>query len=339
MSSGPAFRTDASNTAADQAQQIGFNHDGMHYFALGEGAQASRKGLLVLNHEYVDTTQIYPASAGSPSAEQVAKALAAHGVSVVQFELRANKWRLVDSSYNCRITGSTPVTFSGPVDASHPAVAGSLPPEGTLNNCANGFTPWGTYLTCEENWNQYFGTASSGYTLSDDQARHGVTKNSSLKWHESNPRFGLAANPDETNRFGWIVEIDPFDPNSTPVKRTALGRFKHEGATYAETAGVAVFYSGDDENSEYIYKFVGSAPWQELIAAGRSPLDEGTLYVARFNDDGTGDADAPSGMACGEPGVEHRVLHTHQRVRKPERCESTWHQSVRLDHELERDRR
>ena len=111
-------------------------------------------------------------------------------------------------------------------------------------------------------------------------------------WHKADPRFDLAVNRNELNRFGWVVEIDPFDPHSTPVKRTALGRIKHEGATVTESRGRVVVYTGDDQNGDYLYKFVGNAPWRQLRARGTSPLDHGTLYVAQFNDDGTGDVAA-----------------------------------------------
>ena len=288
LSDGPSWKADGSNTAAEQAQQIGFNHDGIHYFPLN-AEEGNRKGLLAMNHEYTDATQIYAEAPNPITAEHVAKALAAHGVSVVQVEMRNNKWRLVDSQYNRRITGSTPMTMSGPVTAAHPKISSSFPIEGTLNNCGNGATPWGTYLTAEENWNQYFGTENADFVVPPEAVRYGVPKNNSLKWHQANQRFDLATNPNEINRFGWIVEIDPFDPQSIPVKRTALGRFKHEGAAFAESAGVAVLYSGDDENGEYIYKFVGNAPWRDLRAASKSPLDEGDLFVAKFNDDGTGE--------------------------------------------------
>jgi secreted PhoX family phosphatase len=162
-------------------------------------------------------------------------------------------------------------------------------PIGTLNNCAHGVTPWNTYLACEENWNGYFGTDDASWVATPLQARYGVTKAGfSYNWHKAQPRFDLAVNANELNHFGWVVEIDPFDPDSRPVKRTALGRIKHEGATCTERKGRVVVYTGDDENGDYLYKFVGSAPWRVLRALRKSPLDHGTLYVARFNADGTG---------------------------------------------------
>jgi hypothetical protein len=293
---GPAFAEDASNTAADQERQVGFNHDGMHYFPqLG-----SWRGLLVVNHEYTDASQIYTAAQGSaitPDAvgrEKVAKALAAHGVSVIAIRRRLDaSWIHVPGApLNRRITGTTPMAFSGPVRADHPMLASSITPHpiGTLNNCAMGVTPWGTYLACEENWNGYFGTADPSWTRTPLEARYGVSAAGfGYDWHVAEPRFDLALNRNELNHFGWVVEIDPWNPRSTPVKRSALGRFKHEGATCSESRGRIVVYSGDDENGDYLYKFVGSAPWRALRLFGRSPLDHGTLHVARFREDGSGE--------------------------------------------------
>lgn len=296
----PAFREDASNTAADQELQVGFNHDGMHYFPLQAGPGGSRRGLLVLNHEYTDANQIYTALEGAvitPDAvgrAKVAKALAGHGVSVVEIAKGGDgAWKhVVGSPLNRRVTGTTPMTFGGPVSASHPMLASSITPRplGTLNNCGHGVTPWGTYLACEENWNGYFGTADATWARSDLQARYGVSAAGfGYNWHIAEPRFDLAVNANELNHFGWVVEVDPFNPRSTPVKRSALGRIKHEGATVTESKGRVVVYSGDDENGEYCYKFVGSQPWRALRAKGQSPLDHGTLYVGKFNADGSGE--------------------------------------------------
>lgn len=282
------FGEDASNSAADQEGQIGFNHDGMHLFPMGKD-----RALLAVNHEYIDAAQIYSAAQGSAitndaaGREKVAKALAAHGVSIVEIARNADgSWEhVVGSRFNRRITGTTPMAFSGPVGTDHPMLASTITPApiGTLNNCANGFTPWGTYLTCEENWNGYFG-AAAGFTPNDLERRYGVSAGGfGYNWHVAEPRFDLAVNRNELNHFGWVVEIDPFDPTSTPVKRTALGRIKHEGATCTESRGRLVVYTGDDENGDYLYKFVSDGSWKSLRARGRSPLDEGTLYVAHFD--------------------------------------------------------
>jgi len=297
LAGAPAFAEDASNTAADQARQVGFNHDGTHYFPLRPFENS--RGLLVMNHEYTDANQIYSAAQGSaitPDAagrEKVAKALAAHGVSVISIAKKSNEqWDIVrHDPRNRRITGTTPMAFSGPVKASHPMLQSSITPSpiGTLNNCAMGYTPWNTYLACEENWNGYFGTDEPGWTRTALEARYGVSNvGFGYNWHKAEPRFDLAKNRNELNHFGWVVEIDPFDPTATPVKRTALGRIKHEGATCTESKGRIVVYSGDDENGDYLYKFVGDRPWRQVRAKGQSPLDHGMLYVAKFNEDGSG---------------------------------------------------
>jgi secreted PhoX family phosphatase len=299
FSDSPEWAPDASNSAADQALQVGFNHDGMHFFPLGPGQEGNWHGLLVLNHEYTDANQIYTAAQGNAitndaaGREKVAKALVGHGVTVV--EVRRNddgSWEHVQgSSFNRRITGTTPMNFSGPVAPAHPMLQSQLgnSPTGTLNNCAHGHTPWGTYLACEENWNGYFGTDDTTWAPTPLEARYGVSRAGfGYNWHKAEPRFDLAQNRNELNRFGWVVEIDPTDPTSTPTKRTALGRIKHEGATVTEQNGHIVVYSGDDENGDYLYKFVGNAPWRQLRARGKSPLDEGTLYVAQFSGDGGG---------------------------------------------------
>jgi secreted PhoX family phosphatase len=291
------WKKDASNTAADQEKQVGFNHDGMFYYPLGRGAAGSKRGLLVLNHEYTDANQIYTAEQGStitPDAagrEKVAKAVAGHGVSVVEVKQNADgSWsEVVDSPYNRRITGTTPVDFTGPVTLDHAALASNNGPMGTLNNCGSGPTPWGTYLACEENWNGYFGTSDTTWTPTTSQRRYGVSAAGfGYSWHVADARWDVALNPNELHRFGWVVEIDPMDPDGKPMKRTALGRFKHESAAVTESRGRAVVYSGDDENLDYIYKFVSARPWKKARARGLSPLDEGTLYVAKFEVDGTG---------------------------------------------------
>ncbi len=289
VSAGPAFRPDVSNSAADQAQQAGMHHDGMHFFPL---KGSSTHGLLCVNHEYTDDGLLHPNGMADWSAEKVAKSLAAHGVSVIELKLADGRWRVVRPSRHARrITGDTPIALTGPA-AGSPALRTSADPQGrlvrgTLNNCAMGVTPWGTYLTCEENFNGYF---KAGKSQTADQKRYGITeKTAGYRWHEFEERFAVEKHPNEANRFGWVVEIDPYDPASMPKKRTALGRFKHEGAfvTLAKDRRV-VAYMGDDERFEYIYKFVSAHPYQ----AGRSSaglLDEGTLYVARFDAEGGGE--------------------------------------------------
>ena len=290
----PAFKTDAGNTADEQALQSGMHHDGMHFFPLPYGSENPARGLLVINHEYTDDGLLHVGGMDPWNAAKVRKSQAAHGVSVIEIELRNGAWTVVrPSTYARRITATTPMRIAGAAagtasmqTAADPAGTTVL---GTINNCANGYTPWGTYLTCEENWNGYF--ANRG-TIPPEQRRYGVNANGAgYRWHEFDSRFDAAANPNEPNRFGWVVEIDPFDPAAQPVKRTALGRIKHEGAALALTAdGRVVYYMGDDQQFEYIYKFVSRDPYNKNDrAANRDLLDHGTLYVARFNAGGGGE--------------------------------------------------
>ena len=160
---------------------------------------------------------------------------------------------------------------------------------GTLNNCAMGFTPWGTFLSCEENFHGFFQKTLANRTPLE--LRYGISpSNSGLRWHTTHPRFNADLEPNEPNRFGGVVEIDPFDPKSTPVKRTALGRFKHEGAWVQEANdGRLVIYMGDDERNEYIYRYVSNLPWRRARRQGINPLDDGVLYVAKFHDSGFGE--------------------------------------------------
>jgi hypothetical protein len=285
----PPFRMDASNSAADQALQAGMHHDGMHYFPL----HGSAHGLLAMNHEYLDEGLLFPDGMRTWSAEKVAKAQHSVGVSVIEVRLEGPEWQLVrPSRFARRITARTPCGIAGPA-AGHAlmrtaADASGRVVLGTYNGCAHGWTPWGTYLTCEENWHNQF---VAGGPVSPDQQRYRISaRGRGYRWEEHDERFDAAKHPNEANRFGWVVEIDPYDPDSIPVKRTALGRFKHEGAACSVGAdGRLAFYMGDDEAFEYIYKFVTANPWvpgnREI---NRNLLDQGTLYAARFNADGTG---------------------------------------------------
>ncbi|MDB5864208.1 MAG: Tat pathway signal protein [Betaproteobacteria bacterium] len=292
-SGSPAFRPDAGNTAEEQALQAGMHHDGIQYFPLPYGSQSSTRGLLAINHEYTDDGLLHTDGFSNWSRDKVRKAQNAHGCSVVEVEAKGGRWSVVrPSSYARRITASTPIAISGPAGGA-PAMrtsadASGLTALGTFNNCAHGYTPWGTYLTCEENWDTYFVNSA---TMTEDQRRNGITaKGRGYRWHEFDERFDAGRHPNEPNRHGWVVEFDPYDPGSTPVKRTALGRFSHEGAwTTLAADGRLVVYLGDDRTFEYIYKFVSA---QRVDAtdrkANRDLLDRGTLYAARFNDDGTG---------------------------------------------------
>lgn len=312
---GKPFLQDASQTSADQELQSGMHHDGMHYFPFppsGKGPAADRlgneRGLLVVNHEYTDDGLLHVGGQNYWSAEKVRKSQAAHGVSVMEIRKdKKGKWKVHrPSAFGRRITAYTPMEITGPA-AGHPLLQTAADPAGrtvlgTINNCAHGYTPWGTYLACEENWNGYFVNPTGDVVGVPDmdqklqilqgQSRYGITRTGfGYRWHEHDTRFDASQNPNEPHRFGWVVEIDPWNPNSTPKKRTALGRIKHEGAwiTLAKDNRV-VAYMGDDERNEYIYKFVSRFHYKEKgnPASNRDLLDEGTLYVARFNADGTG---------------------------------------------------
>jgi secreted PhoX family phosphatase len=291
----PAWREDASASAAEQAVQMGMHHDGIHFYPL---AGSSTHGLLTMNHEYTDDGLLHVDGMKTWSAEKVRKAQAAHGVSVIEVERRGSAWTMVrPSPYARRFTANTPFALGGPA-AGHPMMKTAADPTGrtvlgTLNNCGAGRTPWGTFLSGEENFNYYF---DGGGELADaHQSRWGLRKTSWLRWGEHDARFDAQRHPNEFNRFGWVVEIDPMDPASTPVKRTALGRAAHEGTWTALTKdGRAVVYSGEDARFEYIYKFVSRDPIAPAgngltqAQANRTLLDHGTLHVARFDADGTG---------------------------------------------------
>lgn len=291
-------------TAAEAELQVGIGHDGMAYFPMDADDDLSprwrgkgERGMLCVNHEFGRNSQVMGKS-GPESLDDVRLSQAVHGVSVVAIERdRRGEWNVVASPNARRITVNTPVRFSGPAaDSALLQNPNGNVPLGTVNNCGSGPTPWGTYLTCEENFNGYFGSSegtSFDSSLTEAQSRYGFRSSGfGYDWHSYDRRFDLS-DPDyvnESNRFGWIVEIDPFDGTQVPVKRTALGRFKHEAIAIAESAtGQIAAYMGDDQRFDYCYKFVSDKPWRSAIDNGESPLDEGTLYVARFNDDGTGD--------------------------------------------------
>ena len=308
----PAWLEDASNSAEDQAQQVGMHHDGMHFFPMNArlGGRQSDHGLLVLNHEYIDAPLLHPngptvVDGKRANVDEVRKEINAHGVSVVEIRRGPRgEWSVLPSSRNRRITGATPMRIEGPARG-HALMRTRYSPSGTstrgtLNNCSNGHTPWGTYLTCEENWAGYFASADS--ELPRELSRYGVRGSGRYGWEtvagDEFERFNATRTAadasgdyrNEPNTFGWIVEIDPFDPTATPVKHTALGRFAHEGLVFApvKPGRPVVCYSGDDSQNEYIYKYVSRDRYRPQRSDGRL-LDDGTLYVARFNPDGSGD--------------------------------------------------
>jgi hypothetical protein len=239
------------------------------------------------------------AFAGFPSVtkDMVAIEMAANGGSVLEVRRAGGKWAVVEGSkYARRITAETEMRFSGP-GAGHERLRTTADPTGmrawgTLNNCGGGVTPWGTWLTCEENFNFYFWNKAAAAASPDARAlrRYGVPSEF-YAWGKFHDRFDVGREPNEPNRFGWVVEIDPFDPDSVPVKRTAMGRFKHEGAgNTINKDGRFVVYQGDDERFDYVYRFVTEGKVDlENRRANMDLLDKGTLSVARFNADGTGE--------------------------------------------------
>ena len=293
-----------NQTGASQSVQFGYNCDYLNVISDGRN---DRSGYLVCNHEYTNENIMFPPEyiASNPK-DCVDVGLAAHGFSVVDLTRgkQGQPWTYVRGGRrNRRITGFTPFRMVGPAAGSDLLKTVEDPTgtnvEGALNNCAGGTTPWGTVLSGEENFNQYFkGTGSP------EHRRYGIGSGDTVRgWEKVYERFNLT-NPEyanEANRFGWIVEIDPEDPNSTPVKHTALGRFKHEaGTTVISKSGHAVVYSGDDERNDYVYKFVSSRKYVEGDKKHNMRLlEDGTLYVARYfgnspQSEITGEGDLPS---------------------------------------------
>ena len=295
----PAFDP-ARQTAAAQELQFGYNNDFVAFMPLPVGSTNSDHGLLCVNHEYTNAELMFPGitlknGVEAMTREQVEVEMAAHGHSVLEIRRQGAAWQVVrDSPFNRRISAlSTRMTVSGPA-AGHArlrtkADSGGRTVIGTLNNCAGGVTPWGTVLIAEENIDSYFSGAAQGTAEEGNHHRMGIKGKSRYAWSRFHDRFDVAKEPNEPNRFGWIVEIDPYDPTFVPVKRTALGRFKHEAATTVQLAdGRVAVYCGDDEAFEYLYRFVSTGTVNPRDRrANLGLLDEGTLSVARFDGDGT----------------------------------------------------
>ncbi|WP_030987966.1 PhoX family protein [Streptomyces sp. NRRL S-1813] len=300
----PAFDPDRQSAKA-QAGQFGYNND---YMAVLDVPDERHRQLMVINHEYTDEQLMFAGyDAEAPTREQAEIGWAAHGLSVlvVQEEQRSGRLTAVTRHrLNRRITGTTPFEVSGPAAGSD-LLKTSADPEGTrilgtLNNCGGGITPWGTVLSGEENFNQYFanGDSVTEPTAAARLKRYGITGGASQrKWERFDQRFDVAREPNEVHRFGWVVEIDPYDPDATPRKLTALGRFKHEAAEPRLTAdGRPVLYMGDDEKFDYFYKFVSHKRMKRGNSRAarehnRTLLDEGTLYAAKFSGDSAGEID------------------------------------------------
>ncbi len=293
----PAFDV-ANQTAAAQRGQFGFNNDFAGLLPI-EGSP--NRFLLVVNHEYTTEQFMHPGyDADAPTKDQFDIGVAAHGLTVVEVERTADGLKPVMGRYNRRITADSPFTLTGPAAGTDFVKTAADPTGrtvlGTVNNCAGGVTPWGTVLSGEENFNSYFGAPAGapapGPVDADRLDRYGVkVEPTERKWETFDPRWDVIASPNEVNRFGYVVEVNPWDPESVPVKHSALGRFKHEAANiFVTDDGTVVAYSGDDERFDYMYKFVSSKKIQpgtspEAVAANMTILDEGTLYVAQLTSD------------------------------------------------------
>lgn len=350
----PDYRNDGTDDAASFAHRAGDHHDGIHYFGLGKygsySPKSSDRGLLCMNHEAITPAFLHPTGATIVNgvrtvADEVLKEFYVHGVSVVEIakerDRQRNKWSSAysyfnahdrrstewdyeqNSPFNRRIHTLTEMKLSGPAAHTSLMVTKFSPDgsktRGTVNNCANGITPWGTYLTCEENWAGYFrrvtATDNPNRTARElaSLARYGVAGTGRELWATVTPdtddnlygrwnAMKLGSSDDGSddyrhapNTYGWVVEIDPFKPHSAPKKRTALGRFGHEGACLGpvKAGEPLVWYMGDDSRNEYIYKYVSNEPWNPRdadggLAAGDKYLDDGRLYVAQFLPDGSG---------------------------------------------------
>lgn len=309
------WKADASNSWQEQQLQAGQNHDGMAYFPFADAP--NDHGLLVINHEYTNPT-LHP---NGPTETRDAKGIihrpehevlkeqAAHGVSVIEIKRdQHGQWqRVKGSTLNRRLTANTPMALSGPVAGSEHVKTAQDPTGtrvlGTLNNCSMGKTPWGTYLICEENWNNYFVNRNTAdWQQRVSHKRYGISNganSSKYYWETVDPRFDATPTDkqyfkgfvNEPNRFGWVVEFDPFDPQSLPKKRTALGRYARECATVViGDNGEVAIYSGDDTRGEYIYKFVAQQRFDKANPKAKLDLlDEGILYVTQFHADGSGE--------------------------------------------------
>ena len=313
-SSGAAFDHSARGTGASQEAAFGDNCDGMALFTNGE------KSVLAVNNEYVNLGIIFAnRESGKPETEDdVRKCKAGHGVSVLEIAQQGGAWGIVqDSPCNRRITPDTPMEITGPARG-HDMLKTAADPAGTTahgtwNNCGNGRTPWGTYLACEENFNGYFSSSDPDFALPAGFKRYGIkAEDRGYGWAMTDERFDISKHPNEPHRAGYVVEIDPLDPASTPKKRTALGRFKHENAEVTLAAdGRVVVYLGDDERGEFLYRFVSDGTYAEG-GDNADLLESGSLSVAKFADDGTGAWLALTPETTGMASQAEVCIHTRQ---------------------------
>jgi len=317
--------------------RVGDHHDGIHYFGLNRAGNAwdpksNDRAILCVNHEVAEDLgwmhENGPTSSGDKNTGirptiEIDREVAAHGVTIVELARRGSAYQVnLNSRFNRRVTGETLSDITGPARGNALMVTSFSPTgertRGIVNLCGHGYTPWGTYLTCEENWSGYFHRREEDATRSEKEIasfkRYGIGNATSgrYNWSRTGSQDGgdryqrwsvnkIGTSPVQdfrnvANTFGWVVEIDPFNPNANPRKRTSIGRFAHEGAwpSLPKAGQPVVIYSGDDSRNEYIYKFVSAANWDPKdanggFAAGDKYLNSGTLYVAKFNDDGSGE--------------------------------------------------
>ena len=313
-SDGAPFDHATRGTAASQERAFGDNCDGMALFAR-EG-----RSVLAVNNEYTNLGIAFAnrASGRPESEDDVRKCKAAHGVSVFEIAQEGGAWGIVqDSPMNRRITPDTPMAITGPARG-HAMMKTAADPEGTTargtwNNCGNGRTPWGTYLACEENFNGYFSSSDPDFALPAGFRRYGIKhEDRGYGWAMTDERFDIAKHPNEPHRAGYVVEIDPLDPESVPRKLTALGRFKHENAEVTLAAdGRVVVYLGDDERGEFLYRFVSERAYTQG-GDNADLLESGTLSVARFADEGRGEWIALTPEATGMASAAEICIHTRQ---------------------------
>ena len=275
-----------------QLKSVGDNNDGMELFVTSDN-----KTLLAVNNEYTNHKIIFSnrKSLLPENKEDILKGMYAHGISIFEIENSNNQWNLVkDSKYNRRINPFTKMEITGPAKG-HSLMKtkedkDGIYAKGTWNNCGSGRTPWGTYLTCEENFNNYFSSSDQNFKSTNELNRYGIrTREIGLNWAKADSRFDLSKEVNEPNKVGYVVEIDPLNPNSTPKKHTALGRFKHENAELVISKdGKIIVYMGDDERGEYLYKYVSNKSINE-VKDKSTLLSDGNLFVAKFNDNFTGE--------------------------------------------------
>ena len=278
------------------------------------------KNILTVNNEYVNRSVIYGnrASKLPENADDIRKGKAGHGVSVLEIKMQEGKWTVVkDSPLNRRITADTPMEITGPARG-HDLLWTTVDPSGTQSkgtwgNCGNGRTPWGTYLACEENFNGYFSSSDDTFEPNAAQTRYGIGKKDwGYAWAKADERFDVSKHPNEPNRVGYIVEIDPMDPTSIPKKRTALGRIKHENAEVViANSGRVVVYMGDDERSEFLYKFVSNGKYVEG-SDNSDLLENGSLFVAKFENDMRGTWLELTPATTGMSSLAEICIHTRQ---------------------------